>query len=155
MKRKKERAAQAQRERRIANWSTIPAEIRRIRQCERTVAAKDLQPPNQPKATERVVALRPPCCHPFCKLPTQARSRAPFQMIESCNNRRPWVASRRSPSSKTKSLASKAPATSSPNWFLADSHDREIHAFVPISKQISICTLTEPYPHFMSQQHLS
>jgi hypothetical protein len=117
MKRKKERAAQTQREKKIASWPTILAETHRIRQCKRAVAGKDLQPPNQPKATERVLALLPTCCHPSCKLPKQAHSTAPFQMIESRNNRRPSVASRRSPSSKTKSLAPKAPLTSLPEVF--------------------------------------
>ena len=125
MKRKKERAAPAQREKRIANWSTILAEIHRIRQCKRTVAGKDLPPPNQSTATERMLAPSPICSHPFYMLPTQARSMAPFQMIESRNNRRSWLASRRSPSNTTKLLASKAPATSLPKAFLAGSRDRE------------------------------
>jgi hypothetical protein len=41
MKRKKERAARGQRDKKIANWSTILAETHHIRPRERTVAAKN------------------------------------------------------------------------------------------------------------------
>ena len=153
MKRKKERAAQAQREKRTANSSTILAEKHRIPQRERLVAAKILDPQNHSagRRAQLALAASPICFRPFCTRPTQARNRAPFQMIESRNSHRSWLSNRRSPSSKTKLLASKVPATSLLELLLAGSREREIHWFAQISNQISSSQLLALVRRFVSK----
>jgi hypothetical protein len=112
MKPKKERAAPAQREKKIASLSTILAEKHRIPPCERTVPARNPSPQSQltRRIAERAMALSPVCFHPSCMSPKRAHSTATFQTTERRNNQHSLPASRRSPSSTTRVLAPKAPA---------------------------------------------
>jgi hypothetical protein len=138
MKRKKERAAQAQREKRTANSSTILAEKHRIPQRKRLVAAKTLDPQNHSagRRAQLALAASPICFRPFCTRPTQARNKAPFQMIESRNSHRSWSATRRSPSSKTKSPVSKAPASTLRCLFSGGSRKQKYSALRETARKI-------------------
>jgi hypothetical protein len=138
MKRKKERAALMQREKKIANWSTILAEIHRLRAHGRTVAAR-ADPRAQDQLVKRFVAratLSPIGCHRFCKPPKRGRSTATPQTIDRRNNHRSSRASRHSPSNTTMLLASKAPALSSLRLFLADSRNQKYSVPGEIFKHI-------------------
>ena len=112
MKQKKERAALAPHEEKIASLSTILAEIHRIRLHARTAATKNPSPlcHTTRQTAERKTERPVPWFHPFCKSQTPARSTATLRRIDYHNNRRSSPASRRSPSSITTLPASRARA---------------------------------------------